>query len=171
MLVREHGASMWRALRRLGVHEAEVDDVCQEVFLVAHRRANEFEGRSSARTWLFGIAVRLAANHRRKQRPTEGQDVLETLPSQAWRSDPEDSLARKEARALLERALAELDDDKREVFVLYELEELPMSEIARIVGCPLQTAYSRLHAARDRVERAFAKVDEAAKAGKAGTSS
>ncbi len=151
-LVREHGAVVWRTLRRLGVPAADVDDLCQEVFLVAYRKAGTFEGRSSVRTWLYGIALRLAANHRRKQRPeTDDAAMLEV----AGGGDPEGELQRKEARALLERALAALDEDKRAAFVLFELEELPMTEVAALIGCPLQTAYSRLYAARAAVERAL----------------
>jgi RNA polymerase sigma-70 factor (ECF subfamily) len=59
-----------------------------------------------------------------------------------------ETLERKELRGMLAELLEQLDEDKRAVFVLYEIEELTMKEIADIVGCPLQTAYSRLHAAR-----------------------
>ncbi len=65
-----------------------------------------------------------------------------------------DALAMKQARVVLDRILDELDDDKRAVFVLYEIEELSMAEVADALGCPLQTAYSRLHAARKLVESA-----------------
>ncbi len=70
-------------------------------------------------------------------------------------SNQEDDAALREARATLDRILDGLDDDKRAVFVLFEIEELPMTEVAMAVGCPLQTAYSRLHAARREVEAAM----------------
>ena len=73
------------------------------------------------------------------------------LPSSVSAADQDEAYARKQARERLGALLSQLDDDKRAVFTLYEIEELPMKDIARIVGCPLQTAYSRLHAARQRV--------------------
>lgn len=156
-LVREHGVSVWRTLRRMGVAEGDLDDACQEVFLVAHRRAGDFEGRANPRTWLIGIALRLAANYRRKRRSTTADvDVYAHELSGDEGGSPEDVLTRKEARVLLQGAVDALDDDKRAVFVLFEIEELPMAEVAHLVGCPLQTAYSRLHAARAAIQRAFA---------------
>ncbi|HEY1697155.1 MAG TPA: RNA polymerase sigma factor [Polyangiaceae bacterium] len=147
-VVREHSPYVWRVLRRLGVAESDVADVAQEVFVVVMRRLADFEGRSTMRTWIYGICVRTAADyrkraHRRYERPTD------TLGERVAVEDR--ALAAREARAELDAILAVLDDDKRAVFVLYEIEELGMSEVAAAVGCPLQTAYSRLHAARARV--------------------
>lgn len=150
---RQNAPFVWRTLRRLGVREADVDDVCQEVFVVVHRKLADFEGRSSLRTWIYGICIRTASAHRRLARhrevPTEVPPEIEAAGT------PHESLARRRALEALDRALAELDDDKRAVFVLYEIEELGMAEVAEIVGCPLQTAYSRLHAARDKVQAAL----------------
>jgi RNA polymerase sigma-70 factor (ECF subfamily) len=147
---------VWRVLRRLGVSERDVEDVCQEAFLVVHRRLDEFEGRSSLRTWIYGICARVASEHRR--RPHLRLEALGEAPPDGSVPAPQhDDLERRRALEQLDRALGELDDDKRAVFVLYELEELPMSEIAETLGCPLQTAYSRLHAARRVVGLAFAR--------------
>jgi RNA polymerase sigma-70 factor (ECF subfamily) len=151
---REHASSVWRALRRLGVREADVEDVAQEVFVVVHRRLPEFEGRSTLRTWLYGICVRAASDHRRRahirrEQPSEGlAEERQSAPQLA-------ELERAQARAWLDDALEGLDDDKRAVFVLYEIEELTMPEIAEALGCPLKTAYARLYAARDRVQAVF----------------
>jgi len=152
-LFREYGAFAWRVLRRLGVAEGDVDDVCQEVFVTVHRRLPTFEGRSSPRTWLYGICVRTASEHRR--RAVHRREVVDGSP-QGPDLGPtqEDAAALREARVMLDRILEGLDDDKRAVFVLYEIEELPMAEVAAAVGCPLQTAYSRLHAARRDVDAA-----------------
>jgi RNA polymerase sigma-70 factor (ECF subfamily) len=156
-LFREHGTFAWRVLRRLGVPDADVDDVCQEVFVVVHRRIAAFEGRSSTRTWVYGICVRAAANHRR--RGPGRREVLSDRPPEGTIDAPqEDNTALRQARAVLDRILDELDDDRRAVFVLYEIEELGMSEVASALGCPLQTAYSRLHAARRDVEAAMARL-------------
>lgn len=146
-LFRAHAPFVWRVLRRLGVSEADVEDVAQEAFLVVHRRLSEFEGRSQLRTWIYGICVRVASDHRRRAHVR--RELATDRPPERSGSAPQPrELEQRQARALLDAALAELDDDKRAVFVLYEIEELPMKEVADALACPLQTAYSRLHAAR-----------------------
>jgi len=117
--------------------------------VVVSRKLGEFEGRSSHRTWIYGICVRTASSYRRLARHREMP--TEAPPETPAADTPDETLARARALAALGGALAALDEDKRTVFVLYEIEELTMAEVAEIVGCPLQTAYSRLHAARDKV--------------------
>lgn len=146
-IVDEHAGFLWRALRHLGVRERDIEDVCQDVFLVVHRRLADFRGDSSLRTWIYGIAVRLASEHRRRAQVRREVPVAET-PLITSTSDPEGSYENSELRRILLGILEQLDDDKRAVFVLYEIEDLDMKEVARAVDCPLQTAYSRLHAAR-----------------------
>ncbi len=158
-LFREHARYVWRALRRLGVREADIEDVCQEVFVVVHRRLHDFEGRSSAGTWIYGIAVRVASDYRRRASHVR-EVVTESPPDQLSRDDPHDALAAYQARATLDQLLDQLDDDKRAVFVLFEIEELPMQEVAQALGCPLQTAYSRLHAARAKVAEGSRRLRE-----------
>ncbi len=150
-IFREHAPRVWRALRRLGVREADVEDLSQEVFVIVHRKLPTFEGRSALSTWIYGICVRVASDHRkrahvRREQPTD-------RPPDERHSAPQiHELAREQARAMLDRALETLDADKRAVFVLYEIEELEMPEVAEALGCPLQTAYSRLYAARKLVQ-------------------
>src|SRR4051794_8847745 len=62
----EHAPHIWRAVRNLGVRDADVEDVCQEVFVVVHRKLPTFEGRSSVRTWIYGIALRVVADYRKR---------------------------------------------------------------------------------------------------------
>jgi RNA polymerase sigma-70 factor (ECF subfamily) len=155
-IFREHGPFVWRAIRRLGVAPSDVDDAVQEVFVVVHRKLGEYEGRSQMRTWLYGIAVRVAAAQRRRSHARHEVVTEEPImPSDVSSSDPEGAAAEREALVLLDRALDELDDDKRAVFVLYEVEGLEMPEVAEALACPVQTAYSRLHAARKEVERSM----------------
>jgi RNA polymerase sigma-70 factor (ECF subfamily) len=156
---REHAPFVWRALRRLGVREADVEDVAQEVFVVVCRKLGEFEGRSTLRTWLYGICVRTASDYRGRARMRH-EVVTEEPPEQTAPAAQHDALAMRQARALLDRILDGLDEDKRAVFVLYEIEQITMSEVAEAVGCPLQTAYSRLHAARREVEAAVKRVQQ-----------
>lgn len=159
-LVEQHAAFLLRTVRRLGVAETDVEDVAQEVFLVMHRKLDQYDDSCSMRGWIFGIASRLASDYRksarvRRERLTDPPPETPVAPRQ------EQDLDRAKARALLDLALDELDDDKRAVFVLYELEDLEMQEVVAMLGCPLQTGYSRLHAARarvrDRLERALAR--------------
>ncbi|RLB57110.1 MAG: RNA polymerase subunit sigma [Deltaproteobacteria bacterium] len=151
---RDHAPYVWRVLRKLGVPEAEVEDLCQEVFVVVHRKLPEFEGRSALTTWLYGICVRTASDHRRRARVRK-EVVTDRVPEGRESAPQAKDLARRQARALLDSALETLDEDKRAVFVLFEIEDLTMNEVAESIGCPLQTAYSRLYAARDVVQRHF----------------
>ena len=144
---------VWRVLGRLGVARADIADVCQEVFLIVHRRLEDYDGRP-LHAWCYGICVRVAADYR-KRAHRRHETIGEAPAEPRTAAEQERSLELGRARARLERVLAQLDQSKREVFVLYELEELTMSEVAQIVGCPLQTAYSRLHAARKDVRAAF----------------
>jgi RNA polymerase sigma-70 factor (ECF subfamily) len=150
-IFQQHAPFVWRALRRLGVPESDVEDVCQEVFVVVHRRLRDFEGRSSLRTWIYGICTRTASDYRRSGR-VRREIVTDTPPDAPQEGAQQEVVALRQARQKLDRILDTLDDDKRAVFVLYEIEELTMSEVAEAVGCPLQTAYSRLHAARKIVD-------------------
>lgn len=155
----DYGAFVWRTLRHLGVREADVADVCQEVFVTVHRRLGDFEGRSSLRTWIYGICIRTASDHRRRA-SVRREIPTDEVPDSVTEANQPAELERSRLRARLAALLDTLDDDKRAVFVLYEIEELTMKEVAKIVGCPLQTAYSRLHAARSQLaQRLTREVD------------
>lgn len=147
-IFREHAPYVWRVLRRLGVEEGDAEDVCQEVFLVVHRRLDSFDRTCALRTWLYGICIRAASDHRRRPHRRRESPAGDELPEVGSPAAQEDEVDRRRARDRLDAALDALDDAKRAVFVLYEIEGLLMPEVATIVGCPLQTAYSRLHAAR-----------------------
>jgi len=147
---REHVPYVWRSLKHLGVHEADIEDVAHDVFLVVARKLDGFEERSSLKTWIYGICLRTAADYR--GRAFRRREVLlGELPAAAERSAPaeqERELAGKRQRSRLLELLDGLTAEQREVFVLYEIEELTMRDVAEVLSCPLQTAYSRLHAAR-----------------------
>jgi RNA polymerase sigma-70 factor, ECF subfamily len=154
----EHFAFVWRTVRRLGVPERSVDDAVQDVFVVVHRRLRSFEGRSSVRTWLYGIARRVAHDHRRRVgRKERGEALPDGLADPAAPS-PDREVARLEAARLLYSILEGLDDEKREVFVLAELEQMTVPEIAEATGVNLNTVYSRLRAARQAFEAGVARV-------------
>ena len=152
VIVRENAPYVWRVLRRLGVREADVEDVAQDVFVVVHRKLREFEGRSSLRTWIYGICTRTASDHRRHAH-VRREEATSRPPERAGSAPQLAELEARDRRAMLDAALDALDDDKRAILVLYEIEEVPMKEVAEVLGCPLQTAYSRLHAARRDLKR------------------
>jgi RNA polymerase sigma-70 factor (ECF subfamily) len=145
-----YGPFVARALRHLDVPSADRYDVRQEIFVVIHRKLHEFDGRVSMRGWIYGICARMASTYRRSARVRREASRESREPDQvandAARQDRD--LDSRRAYAHAEALLAKLDDEKRQVFVLYEIEGLSMIDVAATVGCPLQTAYSRLHAAR-----------------------
>jgi RNA polymerase sigma-70 factor (ECF subfamily) len=141
---------VWRVVAAHGVREADVPDVTQDVFLVAFRRWEDWDPRrSSATSWLYGIAARVAANHRRKAhlRREHASDV----PQASTAPDPGEALDRQRLLSELSEALLAMDEGKRDVFVLFEIAELTMQDVAATVGCPLKTAYKRLYRARQEI--------------------
>jgi RNA polymerase sigma-70 factor (ECF subfamily) len=157
-----HAPYVLRLLRRLGVREPDVEDVAQEVFLVVHAQLPAFEGRSTIKTWLCGICLRKASGYRRKAHRRR-ELASDALPDQLTASTQDLLLEQHEQAALLQAGLSQLNEKQLDVFVLYEIEELSMLEVARAVGCPRFTAYTRLHSAR-RALRAF--VEKARKEGR-----
>jgi RNA polymerase sigma-70 factor (ECF subfamily) len=152
----EHVDAVWRSLRSLGVPDASVEDAVQDVFLVVHRRLAEFAGRSALRTWLFGIVLHVARNHRRRERRKGGCAPLEVDVADAG-PGPHEEAVTSEAFELLARLLEELDEAKREVFVLGELSQMTAPEIAEALGIPVNTVYSRQRAARLELAAAVAR--------------
>ena len=151
----QHAAFVWRTVRLLGVPAAACDDAVQEVFLVVHRRLREFEGRASVRTWLYAIARGVALNLRRQSRRREQRETRAGDIEPPAAPGPHELVERAEAGRLLVELVATLDPDKRDVFVLVEVEQVPVPEVARLLDLPLNTAYSRLRAARLAFERAL----------------
>jgi RNA polymerase sigma-70 factor (ECF subfamily) len=159
-----HLAFVWRNLRRLGVPELQVEDAAQDVFLVVHRRWDTWSpALSTVETWLFGIALRVARNYRRSQQrrlawllPSTGHASLHEAP--AVTDGPAEILAQREAAAVFERALAALDESKRAVFLLVDVEQLAVPEAARVLGINLNTAYWRLRKARLAFRRALHRI-------------
>lgn len=151
-LYRQHFQFVWRSLRRLGVRDASVEDALQDVFLVAHRKLADFDGRASHRAWLFAIAIRVAAEHRRR----DGRLKLDPDASLTTRHLDE-TLELRSRVDLLDRVLESLHDEQRAVFVMAEVEQFTAPEIAQTLSIKLNTVYSRLRLARARFERALAR--------------
>jgi RNA polymerase sigma-70 factor, ECF subfamily len=148
-LVEEHFEFVWRSVRRLGVPLADADDAAQEVLVVTARKLGSIEV-DREKAFLFGTAVRVASTRRRTRR-RRPEDPAELLDTRALDGDvsPEERAELGEARALLQRILDGMTDEQRTVFVLAELEETSVREIAEMLLLPLGTVSSRLRAARE----------------------
>lgn len=153
-LLRDHGPFVWRTLARLGVRGPDVEDMFQEVFVVVHRRLDSFDRSARETTWLFGICLRVASDYRRRRRRKPEQSLGDDQPRSAGIS-PEDHAISSQLRARVDAALDAMDDDKRAVFVLFELEGMDCASIAELVGAKVGTVYSRLHAARAEFRKAI----------------
>ncbi len=152
-----HFPYIWRAVQRLGVSPSHVDDVVQETFVAAHRKLATFEGRSALRTWLYGIALRIARAHRLRSRRAQEVAYDEALLRAPDAARPDHIAESAEAARLVNALLDAMDDDQREVFVLAELEQLSSPEIAEALGVKLNTVYSRLRLARAAFAEAAAR--------------
>jgi len=137
---------VWRALRRLGVPDVDLEDVVHDVLLVVFRRLADYDRSRPIRPWLFGIALRVAADYRRKR---HGSERTEELGEPVDPAEPADErLAADDARRLVLAALQKLAEDRQAVFILHDLDGEPMPRIALALGIPLATGYSRLRLAR-----------------------
>jgi RNA polymerase sigma-70 factor (ECF subfamily) len=151
----DYFAFVWRAVANRGVPAAAMDDVVQEVFLVVHRKLDEFEGRSTLRTWLGGIVRRVVADHKKKRgNQATGQEAVEDHPFESG-EDPAAELEQRAAAAVVSALLEKLSPPQREVFVLYELEQLTMREIAELTQTNENTVQTRLKSARQAFQRSL----------------
>ena len=157
-----HFTFVWRVLLTFGVPEAALEDAAQDVFIVVHRRLPEFEGRAAITTWLFAIARRVAGTHRRRG----GRDSARNEPLADDPVGPADTfaaLSRAQAATTVMAILDTMDEDKRIVFALVELEQLSVPEVAKLLELNLNTTYSRLRLARQAFEaRVRARMTEGA---------
>ncbi len=153
-LYRTHVQFVLRSLRRLGVGPEALEDACQDVFVVTARRWESFEGRSTLRTWFFGVAMRVARTHRRTRARHARKLGALGSETRAREGDHQRPHERADAQRVLAQLLAQLDEDKRAVYVLVELEGLSVVEVARGFDVNVNTIYTRLRAARRRLTAA-----------------
>jgi RNA polymerase sigma-70 factor (ECF subfamily) len=144
----EHAAFVFRILRGMGVADGAVEDALQDVFIVVHRRLAEFDGRHAVRTWLFEIALRVASDHRKKQRRMKARhaSLVDDLPHPD--GDPSAHGERAEVTRAVLRTLERLSDAQRMILVLADLEGMTAPEIAELSRLPLSNVYTRLRRAR-----------------------
>lgn len=161
-LFRQHAAFVANFLHRLGVGPIELDDLVQEVFLVAHRRGGFIEdGRARPTTWLAEISIRVASVARRSRRRSREQPDQDTvLDAQSRDIDPARSMENQQALDRVQAALDSLEPERRAIFILFELEGESCAAIAAGFGIPVGTVYSRLHKARKQFKDAHARLHE-----------
>jgi RNA polymerase sigma-70 factor (ECF subfamily) len=151
---------VWNALRRLGVADANREDLCHDVFVTAWRKLSDYDPTRPLRPWLFGIAYRVASDFR--QRAFHHREVSdEEADAPDDRPQPDEEAARQQARSVVRRALEAIPIDRRGVFVMHDIDGTPIPEVALALEIPLNTAYSRLRLAR----RDFSNAVEQLKAG------
>lgn len=158
VLVGQHFDFIWRLLRRMGLSEEDADDAAQQVFMAATQKS-EHIATGSERTYLYGVALRVAANLRRKlARRREEAELAHELVDQD--AQPEHSANLREARKLLDELLQALPEELRRVLVLAQIEQFEVSEIAQAEGIPVGTAASRLRRARALFREQLERVQE-----------
>ncbi len=153
-----HGAYVWKTFRRLGVRAADLDDLTHDLFLVVHRHIADYDRQRPVRPWLFGFAYRMASDYRRRAHrryEVDGDGVGDPVDTAAR---PDERLATEQDRVLVQRALESVELGRRAVFVLYDIDGEPMSEIACSLGIPAGTAYSRLRLAREEFAAAVKRL-------------
>ena len=152
VLYERYAPTVHRFISALGIPPSEREDACQDVFVAIYRSLPRFRGEAQLSTWIYKIAARGTSrlNSRRKLQSLLSTLLLREPPSPA----PSDLSERTARLRLLDGLLQKLDAKKRLVLVLFELEGLPIEEVARIAGCPTNTAWSRLHHARAQLLKA-----------------
>lgn len=152
---------VYRNARRLGVAEASIDDVVQEVFMTVHRRIGDYDPSSgSACSWVYGILANTVRvyrrSFRRKQAPLRAAETEDELGPASSGTSPEQRATRRQDAELLLGILAQLPAPQRELIVLGELEQLSIPEICACIGGNSNTVYSRLRAAREALRKKVA---------------
>ncbi len=161
VIYRQYFRFIWVTARNLGVGPEAVDDVVQEIFVVVHKRLGTLRNPEALRDWIYGIVRRAASSHRRAQGVRKRENTTYDVGSEGETDSPEptpfERVERNADLQLLALLLAQLEEPKREVFALVELDELTVPEAADVLQIPLNTAYSRLRSARQAFEAALAR--------------
>jgi len=153
-LYRAHAPFVASFLRHMGASEADLDDLLQDVFVLAHRKGGYRPGPAAPRTWLGSLAIRVVVARRRSlaRRPTTAV-LVEGLPDGA--SGPAEALEARRSLQRVQAALEHLSLEQRAAFILFEIEGESCQSIAAMWEVPVGTVYSRLHNARQRFQEAY----------------
>jgi RNA polymerase sigma-70 factor (ECF subfamily) len=148
-------AYMMGTLRRLGVHERDLEDVTHDVFVTVHRRLEGYDRARPIRPWLFGIGYRAASDYRKLARHRR-EDMDHEIDAPDTTQPVDETLDLEKKRALLLAALQDVELERRAVLLMHDLDGIGIPEVAEQLGIPLNTAYSRLRLARKDLHSAVA---------------
>lgn len=159
---------VWLTLQRMGIRRPDLEDVFQDVFVIAHRRLHTYNPDAKLSAWLYGICLRSVAAHRRRafrrRERVDGADVSIAGPgsgTEHWHAQiaaPDERVKQVERQAALNDLLDTLDPDHRVVVVMFEVEDHDCQHIAELIGVPVGTVHSRLHTARRKLAQAAARL-------------
>jgi RNA polymerase sigma-70 factor (ECF subfamily) len=158
VLFRAHFRFVCVTLGRLGVRERDVEDVAQEVFVLVHRKLDEYDASRSIQLWLFGFCLRVASSYRRLARHRHvmqgdfDTEVAHEAPL------PDARLAAEQNRRLLLAALDQVEEERRTVFVMHDLNDFSATQIAEMLSIPVNTVYSRLRLAREDLKKSVLRL-------------
>jgi RNA polymerase sigma-70 factor (ECF subfamily) len=157
---------VWLTLQRMGVRPPDLEDVFQDVFVIAHKRLHTYDPNAKLSAWLYGICLRSVAAHRRRafrrREKADGSEASVAQPgTEHWHAQieaPDERLRQLEQRATLNDLLDTLDPDHRLVVVMFEVEDHGCAQIAELIGVPVGTVHSRLHTARRKLAQAAVRL-------------
>lgn len=165
LIMQRNNRRLYRVACSILHEEAEAEDVVQQVYILAFGKLAEFRAEASLATWLTRIAVNEALGRRRRRRPSLALSALEAaplsnaqvipFPQMPTQTDPERGAALKQIRQLIERAIDELPEGFRAVFVLRDVEAMSVAETAHVLALSPATVKTRLHRARRLLRRAL----------------
>jgi RNA polymerase sigma-70 factor (ECF subfamily) len=148
LICREHYDFVRASVLRLGAPRADVDDLTQTAFITIQRRLHTYDPARPLKPWLYGIVFRVVSDYRRLARHRR-EVHADRQEFHDYRPGPDKWLEQLESRRLVTEGLRGIKKSRRDLFILYEIEGLPMREVAESMSIPLFTAYSRLRKARD----------------------
>lgn len=149
--------AVWKLLSRLGARSSNQEDLAHDVFATAFRKWSEYDPQRPVRPWLFGITYRVLLDFNRRHQ-NRMSDSAEELDMKDPGHSAEETAARQQGWAIASKALASMEFDRRAIFVMHEIDEQPIPEVADALGIPLNTAYSRLRLARKDFGDAVARL-------------
>src|SRR5687768_1652126 len=158
-IFREHAPRVYSLARRMLGNDADAEDVTQDVLLQVVRKLDTFRGDANIATWLHRVTVNAALAHRRKRASRESHEVHDPFdhfldsgyhsdPVQPWRATPETQALSRETAEMIEKAIAQLPEIYRDVYVLADVEGMPNGEIGDLLGLSIPAVKSRLHRGR-----------------------
>jgi RNA polymerase sigma-70 factor (ECF subfamily) len=147
-----HFAFVWRTLLHFGLDAASAEDAAQEVFVILHRRLDDYDGSAQLRSWLWGICRRVAQSQRRTRLREVRRASIAPPPGASL--PPDAALDHKRAADFVQAFLDGLPEEQRDAFVLIEIEGMSAPEAAQALEVGVNTVYSRLRLAREHLARA-----------------